>query len=133
MENKEYLILLTSEYGDRWDIVNSRKDAYEYIKNVFIDGDFPITEEYIGACYILVEDDQLKNRKNIIDFMEYCKKQYYPDDDFDINEYFNEEDGYNDGNGNIDGMFNNNDKLTMKEIMDGEFVYNNEKEVDTNE
>ena len=101
-EEKEYLVVIVPslvalyteltenediQYTGEATLCNGRKEAYELIKNYILDD--PNDGIDIRNSFVLVTGVKLEGRQSIFRFMRYCR-QFYKDDDFDIDDYFNE-------------------------------------------
>lgn len=121
-EEKQYLICLRSnqmEDDDRWEIVNGRTEAYEYIKENIYMIDF-------SSSFILVENCKLSERKSIYAFMKHVE-QFFPEDPFDIEDYIKgdwSEDEfikYNDIDKSLYPDNYKDNQLSIEEFMNGNY------------
>lgn len=101
LENKMYVIFIVSDIGEHecsylgqtnikvngeFAICNGRKEAYEFIKALLdedVDWDIDLDESSV-----LTEGVSCSEKISMYRFMKYCEK-YFPDDDFDIDGYYN--------------------------------------------
>ena len=121
-EEKEYLVCFTSDNGNDdacfWNILVGRTETYEFIRDYIksaASGDIDFEKSFV-----LVETIKLSDRKNIVAFMKYCE-QYYPDDNFDIDDYA-VGDWIDEPLNEVDSNLNvsNSQRVDMASLMNGE-------------
>lgn len=100
-ENKMYIIFIVDDMGQHecsylgqtdikvngeFAICNGRKEAYSFIKALLVeDYDWDID---LDESSVLTEGVSCSEKISMYRFMKYCEK-YFPDDDFDIDGYYN--------------------------------------------
>ena len=113
-QNKVYLICLRTDSGDFFDIIEGRKEAWDYIKDKCIYNNVDVIESFV-----LVDSVVLRKRKSVYDFMKYSERFINDPDGFDIEDYV---DGdvieSTESDTNIESKIDT-DGLSMQDIMDG--------------
>ena len=113
--DKTYLICIRTDSDDYWEIVEGRKEAWDYIKDKCMYHNVNMDESFI-----LVNTVNLDKRKPIYTFMKYSEDFINDPDAFDIDDYINNDESSE--NHEVINTIDENNSLDMENIMNG--MYN---------
>ena len=113
--DKTYLICIRTDSDDYWEIVEGRKEAWDYIKDKCMYHNVNMDESFI-----LVNTVNLDKRKPIYTFMKYSEDFINDPDAFDIDDYINNDESSE--NHEVINTIDESNSLDMENIMNG--MYN---------